>query len=173
MKTLKEVEGLVSKGQKSIAGAKGDLKGGEEVVVRQLLDKDMYTQEELEAEMGMPLEDLFGSNPSQMRCLAVAGQNGALSHCLSCCSVDEWRDIRNPLSACAPWNSKGQQCQETVGNASMLLLDMAVLMLSNANSGQQRCVQSLVMQTLSKARGRMAFPYICIVWTFKCNVYRS
>ncbi len=77
MKTLKEVEALVGQQQQAIAGAKGDLKGAEEMVVRQLLDQPLYTQAELQEALGMPLEDLFEGNASQLRCLAVAAENGA------------------------------------------------------------------------------------------------
>jgi hypothetical protein len=74
--TLKDVEGLVQGMQKKMGGAKNTLKGAEELVVRHLLPKPIYTQQELQQELGKPLEEIFANNPSQLRCLAVAAENG-------------------------------------------------------------------------------------------------
>ena len=64
--TLREVEGLLS------AQAAGDLAGH----IVKLLPEPLYSQEAVERLLGTPLETVFAGNASQLKCLAVAAENG-------------------------------------------------------------------------------------------------
>ena len=90
--TLREVQDLVTG---ALAGPKGSCEGGEELVVRKALPEPIYTQPALEALLGTPLETVFAGNASQLRCLAVAAENGA--HCVAMHLLLQTADL-----ACGP-----------------------------------------------------------------------
>ena len=65
--TLREVEGMLR------GHATGDLAG----TIAKLLPEPLYSQEAMERLLGTPLETVFAGNASQLKCLAVAAENGA------------------------------------------------------------------------------------------------
>jgi hypothetical protein len=79
------VEGLLRAKTGALAGPKGSVTGAEGLVLKELLPEPLYSQAALEGLLGTPLETVFAGNASQLRCLAVAAENGA--HATRACTL--------------------------------------------------------------------------------------
>lgn len=80
LQTLQKVEGDVRAAQsKLLAGPKGSVTGAEAEVVKKYLDKEKYTQAELEQLLGVELKKMFEGNNNQLESVGIGcKETGAL-----------------------------------------------------------------------------------------------